>query len=407
MNAREREMKMPEGWGLMLKILVAFGVVTFLTGLYFDSQRAWADWFLASYFLLQLSLAGIFFVALQYVTGAAWSVGIRRIPEAMALLLPVGALGLIATLTLHPAVYPWAATGASAGEGLEGFKRIWLSLPFFRARALFYLIVWFIFAVAIVRTSRRQDLDGDHAHTRRNIRLSAAFLVVLTLTLIPASFDWMMSLEPNWYSTVFAFYDFSGMFLGGLAALIVLAALVERLAPGEFSLTEEHRHDLGKLLFAFSTFWGYLWFCQYMLIWYANIPEETSYYVHRQHGAWGPLFLLNLLLSWALPFLILLQRRYKQSTQMLVTVAVIVLGGRCLDLYLMIFPAAVGPEPVVGLFEVGSWAGAAALYALLFFRVVRKAPLVPLKDPFLMESLNSSHGERSGRASGAPAALHS
>jgi hypothetical protein len=372
---------------LLLALAIAGGAI-FLAGLHFAPERIWPAFLMASYLLLELALAGIFFVAVQYASGAAWSVGIRRIPEAMSLLLPLGALGIIIVLQIHPQIYPWA----SGGEHIEGFKHFWLSLPFFRARALVYLGSWMAFAFAIVRTSRRQDRDGDVSHTRRNVRISAGFLAVLAVTLILASFDWMMSLEPRWSSTIFGFYDFASMFLGGLAVMVLLAAAVEKLSPVNFILTEAGRHDLGKLLFAFSTFWGYIWFCQYMLIWYANISEETSYYLERQRGAWGPLFVLNLLLNWAIPFLTLLPRRAKQSKATLVRIAVVVLAGRCLDLYLMIMPPFVGTGPVTGLWEASMMVGALALFTLMFFSVLRKAPLVPVRDPHLMESLHSTRG---------------
>ncbi len=387
MSAPVSRLKFPEGTGLLLKVLAVAGALAFVVGLYRQPERTWADLLMVSYLLLQISLAGIFFVALQYVAGAAWSVGLRRIPETMALLLPIGAAGMAAILIFHPQVYPWAAPG----EVLAGFKKVWLGLAFFRTRAAVYLVSWLIFVVAIVRTSRRQDADGDVHHTRRNVRLSAGFMVVLALTLIPASFDWMMSLEPHWSSTVFAFYDFAGMFLGGLAALILLAAVVERLAPDKFTLTDPYRHDLGKLLFAFSTFWGYLWFCQYMLIWYANVSDETAFFTRRTQGIWGTLFLLNLILNWAVPFLILLQRRAKETTRVLVAMALVILVGRVLDLYLLIYPAVVGREPVFGPYEFGMIAGGAALFALIFARVASQAPLVPRQDPHFLAQLHASH----------------
>lgn len=395
MSTAIREIRLPAGLKNLLVTAVTAGTVTFVAGVYFAPERIWPDLLMGSYFLLELSLAGIFFVALQYVAGAAWSVGIRRIPEVMATLLPLGAAGLVLILLFHPQLYPWVGGSSSGGEGnerLHGFKQVWLSLPFFRARAAVYLSSWLMFTFAIVRTSRRQDQDGDPSHTRRNVRLSAGFLVVLAVTLILASFDWMMSLEPHWSSTIFGFYDFASLFLGGLAAMILLAESVEKLAPAEFMLTEEIRHDLGKLLFAFSTFWGYIWFCQYMLIWYANIPEETSYFARRLTGGWGPLFLLNLFLNWTVPFLALLPRRSKQTAAMLVRVALVVVAGRCLDLYLMILPPFAGAQPVLGIWEVGLMAGAAALFGILFFRVLRNASLVPLQDPYLVESLHRSHG---------------
>jgi len=386
MSFEEMEFHLPEPTARLLKALAAFGGATFLAGAVLAPRRVWPDLLIASHFLLGLSLAGIFFVALQYVTGAGWSAALRRVPEAMAALLPVGAISLGLALLLRPSLFPW--TLPAGEEGFVGFKRVWLTLPFFLGRSAIYLLSWMLFTFAIVRTSRRQDLDGDFAHTHRNERLSAGFLVVFGITFTLASFDWVMSLEPRWYSTIFGMYNFAGMFLGGLAALIILLVSVQRLAPVHVFVNEGHLHDLGKLLFAFSSFWAYIWFCQYMLIWYAHVPEETAYFVRRLHGFWEPLFLLNFVLNWAVPFLALLPRAIKRSSSLLWKVSAVVLVGRWLDLYLMIAPPFAGPKPVFGIWECGLMAGATGLFGLLFFRALRKAPLVPIQDPYLLESLH-------------------
>jgi hypothetical protein len=258
MNRDEGALKLPDNVVRLLKALVGFGGVGLLVGFFLAPKRVWPDLLMTSYFLLEFSVAGIFFVALHYVTGASWNVALRRIPEAMALVLPVGAAGMAVVLLLHPGLYPWSGVTSLGGEPVEGFKRFWLNRPFFLARSAVYIASWFAFTTAIVKTSRRQDVDGDLSHTRRNACLSAGFLVVFGVTLCLGSFDWIMSLEPRWSSTIFGIYDFAGLFLGGLAALVILVVLVGRLAPTQFIVTEAHLHDLGKLLFAFSTFWAYI-----------------------------------------------------------------------------------------------------------------------------------------------------
>ena len=294
-------------------------------------------------------------------------------------------------ILLRPSLYPWTGASGAGFEALHGFKRVWLNLPFFIGRSAAYLLVWIFIALAIVRTSRRQDEDGNLAHTRRNERLSAVFIVVFGATFWLASYDWIMSLEPHWYSTIFGVYNFAGLFLGGLAAIIVLAVWLERLGALRHILTQNHLHNLGTLLFAFSTFWAYIWFSQYMLIWYANFPEETSHYILRLRGAWEPLFILNLLLNWAIPFLALLPRSSKRSPSVLLKVAVVILLGRWLDLYLMILPRFAGATPVFGVWEIGLMLGAVGTGVLVFFHSLRKAPIIPVKDPYLMESLHP-HG---------------
>lgn len=389
MNAwRHFDVVLPRDVSRMMKVFVALGALTLAAGDLLAPGRIWANFLLVNYYLLGVGLAGLLFVALLYVTTGAWGVALRRVPEAMTAVLPVAAAGLALLFLLRPSLYSWTQVSA---EPVPAFRRFWLSQPFFDLRAGLYLLLWVLFARMMVRASRRQDEDGDLAHTRRNLRRSAIFLVIFGVTFWLASYDWIMSLEPNWSSTIFGIYNFAGLFSSGVAAIIILAVYLERLGPLHGVLTEDHLHDLGKLLFAFSTFWMYIWFSQYMLIWYANIPEETVYFTRRLHGYWQPLFLLNMLLNWAVPFLALLSRPAKRRAGTLVKVAVVVLAGRWLDLYLMILPTYAGPQPVFGAWELGLMLGALGLFVLIFFRAFRQAPVVPVRDPYLEESLHYQH----------------
>ena len=365
------------------RILCAVGAATLVVSAFFAPQRSWANLLLSAYLLLGMGLGATFFVALGHVTGARWSVAFRRVPEAIAGVLPAAAIGLGAIFLLRPSLYPW--TGAVVHAA--GFKGAWLSLPFFYLRAAIYLALWIYLARRIVHASQRQDRDGPASDRSKMIRPSALFLVAFGLTFWLASIDWIMSLEPDWYSTVFGVYNFAGLFTGSLALIILLVIWLGRASVLRDFVTEEHLHDLGKLLFSFTTFWMYIWFCQYMLIWYANIPEETHYYVARLHGFWEPLFLLNILLNWVVPFLVLQPKRTKRSTGTLAKVAIVVLAGRWLDLYLMILPRTFGATPLFGVAEMGAILGVAGLLFLLFCRTLGRAPLVPLNDPFLRESL--------------------
>jgi hypothetical protein len=366
-----------------LRTLVLAGVGTSAVGLAFAPSRVWTALLMAGYLLIGFGLAGVVFVAVQYACGAGWSTSFRRVPEAMAMILPVGAGVMAAAFLGHPSAYVWTTHAPHAG-----FQQFWLLWPFFLARAALYLAVWIGFALAIVRTSRRQDHDGDVRHTRRNVRLSVVFLIVFAVTFWLASFDWVMSIEPDWASTIFGIYNFAGMFSGGLALLVLFALWLRGSGPLHDFVNEEHLHDLGKLLFAFSTFWMYIWFSQYMLIWYANISEETAYYVARLQNAWAPLFLLNMILNWAVPFAALLPRGAKRSPRALGRVAAVVLAGRVIDVYVMIAPPLQGAHPIVGVWELGVLAGAAGALVLVFYRAIRKASPVPLKDPYLEESLH-------------------
>ncbi|MFB3916177.1 MAG: hypothetical protein ACE14M_05580 [Terriglobales bacterium] len=383
MNARDFHFEPPRKVLRRLQVLAGIGAVTFLAGLIFAPQRAWVNLLLVSYYGLGVALGGAVFIAVQYVSGAAWSVALRRVPEAMAAVLPLGGIGLLAVLLFRPSLYSWT----NAAEAMPAFKRFWLDLSFFRGRAVLFLLLWMAVTWLMLRSSRMQDEDGDFRHTRRNIRLSAIFLVVFGVTYSLASYDWIMSLEPHWASTLFGMYNFAGLFVTGTAVLAILLVWLQR-GPMNGIITSHHVHDVGKLVFAFSTFWMYLWFSQYMLIWYANIPEETVYYIRRLHGFWQPLFLLDMVLNWVVPFLALLPRTNKKKPGVLVRVCVTLLVGRWLDLYLMIAPPFAGAKPQIGIWELGLMAGAVGVFALGFLAAVRRAPLVPVRDPHLGESLH-------------------
>ncbi len=287
----------------------------------------WAGVLLVGYYFVGLGLAGLCFLAIHYTTGAKWSVAVRPAAEALASTLPIALALLGVVLVARPQLYEWTRAGFGGAGSELAFKRFWLSRAFFLERAAGYAVIWTMFALALRRQSRW------------SLRLSAAFLIVFSVTFTLATVDWIMSLEPLWYSTIFGVYNFAGLFLSGLAAIVLLALWMERTGPLKGVLNDDHLHDLGKLLFAFSIFWMYIWFSQYMLIWYTNIPEETSYFVARLHGAWLGLFLLNVLLNWIVPFGVLLRRDTKRRRTTLALVAAVVLAGRFLDLGLMIFPS--------------------------------------------------------------------
>jgi len=364
--------------------MIGVGLATAVIGLFFEAERVWLNLLLGSYALVTLGLFGIFLVAIQYATSASWGVVIRRIAEAMSSAVPVGAIGIILILLIHPSTYPWH----SAVE-LTGFKGMWLDLPFLMTRAGFYILIWLVFTYAIIKNSRQQDSDGDEKHYHNNVKLSAIFIILFSITFWLASFDWVMSLEPFWYSTIFGVYNFAGLFAGGLAALIVLIVWLQRQGILEKEITADHLHDLGKLLMGFTVFWWYTWFCQYMLIWYANIPEETVYFIPRLEGTWGVLFLVNMLLNWGVPFLLLLPRKAKRNPVTMVRISLVVLLGRWLDLYLMILPARESSHVSwYILLDAGIIVGVAGLFIFTVLRSFKKVPALPVNDPYLAESLH-------------------
>jgi hypothetical protein len=205
--------------------------------------------------------------------------------------------------------------------------------------------------------------------------------VVFGVTCWLAGMDWLMSLEPNWASTMFAVYNFAGLFLSALAAVIVLVVWLRWQGPLRSAVNENHLRDLGTLLFAFSSFWMYTWYCQYMLIWYVNNPEETSYYRMRNQGYWPIWLFLDLALNWAVPFVVLLFRWAKRNPWLLAMVALLVLVGRWVDLSLMILPTQAAASQLPGLLDAGLLLGTVGVFVLAVVWSLRKAPLVPLQAP--------------------------
>lgn len=369
---------MPDGSRNIAKALVVVGIVGLALGVLLAPETAAVQLLLLGFYGVCLGLAGALFIALQYVTGAAWSVPLRRVPEAMVALLPAGGLLVLVALFAFPSLYPWT----SHDVHLHGeLKQFWLQRPFFLVRAVAYLLLWTFLAFALVRTSRRQDFDPDVRHTIANCRWSALFLVVFGATFWLACYDWLMSREPNWVSTVYGLYNFAGLFTSGLAAITLV---VLWLKPLHEVTTKARRHDLAKLFFGMCVFWLYLWYCQYMLIWFVNIPEETPHYLRRLEGAWATAFTINVALNGVIPFFVLLPRSVKENVKALANVCVIVLIGRWLDLYLMIFPAPHGLRETV--VAASMMLGAAGTYLLVLGRSLGQAALIPRNDPLMNEA---------------------
>jgi hypothetical protein len=353
------------------------GAVAFVAGALGDAPRAFASMLTAGYFLVSLSLGAALFLATNHLGAGGWMAAFKRVPEAIAASLPAGALGVLVVLAGLPVLYPWARGHGSA----------WLSPAPFAARMVIVFGIWLAFVALLRRTSLQQDRSAEVRLTARSVALSAGFLAVFSLTFTIASFDWLMSLEGHWASTIYGLYNMGGALCGGVAAIALVAVLLKR-AGRLPDLTESHLHDLGKLMFAFSTLWAYLWLSQYLLIWYANLSEEIPYYLARTSGGWQFLFWANIVLGWGLPFMMLLTRASKRSEGGIVRAALVLLLARWLDVYLMVAPSSQPVHPGIGLVEAGAALGGVGAFALLVAWHLRRAPLVAAGDPYLRESLH-------------------
>ena len=286
---------------------------------------------LVGFFPLSLSLGAGIFLAIEQVTGARWSAGLRPLASAMTRCYWPAALVLLAAIAFGwKEFYAWIHV-AGGHEHVAHSQQVWLAQGFLLARTAVYLAVW-----------------GGLLGRIRSQASAAFFLVAFGVTVSLAGFDWFMALEPSWASTMFGVYIFAGLFLGALAAVAVGTALLGRDEPG---LAAVEIHDLGKLIFGFSMFWAYIWYCQYMLIWYTNVPEEITYFLRRHVGGWAMLSMTNIGLNWLVPFFVLLPRWTKTDRKVLLRVGLVVLAGHWLDLYIMTMPRFAGASPSFSVWE--------------------------------------------------------
>ncbi len=362
--------------------LLGLGGLAVAIAFFLDPQRAWANILLNNVYFLFLAVSGLVFIAIHYLTSAGWWVGLRRIPEAMTAFIPVGGGLMLLLFFGRHSLYEWTDTETVAHDAVLLGKAAYLNTPFFFARMIGIIAIWSLFAMMLRKRSIEQDRTGGWSAHQNLYRLSALFLPVFAVTLTIASVDWLMSLEPHWFSTIFTFYTFSGLFLNGITFITLATVLLKQRGYLQSFLNDDHLHDLGKLVFAFSSFWAYIWVCQYLLIWYSNIPEETVYYHLRTDMNWGWLFLLNLAMNWAIPFLVLLPRSSKRNPAVLQRVCVLLLIGHWLDLYIMGFPR-VASLRSIGPLEVLITMGYAAGFFLITGRALSQAPLAPRNDPYL------------------------
>jgi len=367
--------------------LALLGGVLLTLGWPLSPQRAVGNVLIGALYLLGMGLGAAMFLAMDNLIEGGWPAIFRRIPEAMSRLIEPAILGIVLVVLAAPMIYPWVHEPPS-GPMTTALKTTWLSLPFFALRAVIYFVIWISLSRALVRETRAQDLDGLVLHTQRNLNRSALLLVLYAVTIWLSGVDWVMSLKPEWFSTMTGVYQFAGLFLSGLAAMTLFVVWMGTAGPLRGVLKADHYHDLGKLLLAFACFWFYIWYSQYLIIWYANMPEETSWYLPQMEGSWGSLFLLNLALNWAIPFFALLPGQAKRNPKVLAWVASTILLGRFVDLYLMIGRPVYQGGAVISFMELGTLLAIVGIAGLVVLRALSHAPLVPLHDPYMGESLH-------------------
>lgn len=361
-------------------------------------RRFMLAYLVAFAFVLSLSLGGLFFVFIQHLTRSGWSVLIRRFADALAASMPVVAVLFIpiavSVLMGHGEIYPCAQAGHGTGHSAHGAgeKSAYLNPAFFIARWAVFLAIWSAMSLFFWRHSIRQDADRDHRHTIKVEKAAGPVAVVFGLTVTMGAFDLLMSLDPHWYSTIFGVYYFTGGVLAALAAMILLVLGLQRFGMLTRAIGQAHYLDLGRLLFAFLFFWGYIAFSQYMLLWYANIPETTGWLRLRgmstaraDINAWSAVAMVLLFGHFLIPFAALMSRHVKAKPVLLGLAAAWMLVMHFVDLAWIVMPQ-LGPDLYLGVAEWGLLLAVSLVYSVGLLWRLRGCSLVPLGDPRLPES---------------------
>ena len=373
-------------------IMIAVGVVAIVMGFMTDKTRTWAALLQNNFYFTAMALAGTFFVAFQYVAQAGWAVGIKRVPEAMGGFLKFGMAGMIVIFLLgHHDLYHWTHAelydkASPEYDHILAGKQGFLNIPFFVIRLVAYAAIWIGFTMMLRKHSLMEDQEGGLEHYKRSVTLSAIFIVLFAVTSSTSAWDFLMSIDAHWFSTLFGWYTFAGLFVSGLA-MMAMFILYLRGRGYMNHITENHFHDVGKFMFAFSIFWTYLWFSQFMLIWYANLPEEVVYYQLRWEQ-FRTLWVANLLINFCAPFLILMTRDAKRQTAILWVGGSVIILGHWLDVFMMVTPGIMGKDWHLGFVELGTMVGYLGLFIWSTLSELSKTTLVPKNHPMLQESLH-------------------
>lgn len=376
-------------------VMIAIGVVAIVMGFMTDKTRIWAVLLQNDFYFTAMALAGTFFIAFNYAAQAGWAVGIKRVPEAMSGFLKYGMVGLILIFIFgHHDLYHWthhtfAELSDPNGEFFDPVlagKLGYLNIPFYLSRLILYGTLWVSFTFVLRRHSLQEDIDGNITHYKRSVTLSAIFLAIFAVSSSMAAWDILMSIDAHWFSTMFGWYTFAGLFVSGLAMMAMFILYLKSKGYMDH-VSESHLHDVGKFMFAFSIFWTYLWFSQFMLIWYANLPEEVVYFQTRWR-LFKTIWVANLLINFCAPFLILMTRDAKRTRQVLMVAGIIILVGHWIDVFVMVMPGTVGANWHIGFIEIGTGIGFLGAFILSTLTELSKAALVPKNHPMLQETLH-------------------
>ena len=373
-------------------LLIAIGAASFIVGLLTDHRLTWAHYLIVNYYFFSLAMGGAFFFVIQKISQSGWSSAFQRIPEAMMSYIPFAALFfLLLCFGLHD-IYQWSHKEAIVLDPVLQHKSAFLNVPFFFARMVIYFVLWIVLIRKLRKLSLEEDLTGREDEKGimslfgKSELYSKILIFILAVTFSLAAFDWMMSIDLHWYSTIFALKNLVAAFLHGVSILTLIVFILHKLGYFPF-LNKFHLHDFARYIFMLSIVWGYFWFAQFMIIWYGNIPEETAYFFVRWQNGWKVLFFLEIGLNWAVPFLVLIPVKTSRNTTAIIFVIILLIIGQYIELFVQVIPGTTGLLKF-GWIAAGLFLGYAGLFALVVATALSKAKIMPVNHPYLEESLN-------------------
>lgn len=396
----------PKRFQTISMALMAFGLLSII-GLWVTSgssddpkeqARFWASLLQNSVFFLLVVNASMFFICITTLAWGGWQMAFRRVPEAISAVVPVigvicGAILLAIVFGDNHTIYHWTDAEHVQHDPILSHKKGFLNKPFFAIATIITIAGWSLLGWKMRQLSRKLDneplatLEERKKYIFNNTVWAALFIVLFSLTVMSSiPWLWLMSIDAHWYSTMYSWYTFASTFVSGMALITLFVVFLKNNDYLEY-VNNEHLHDLGKFMFAFSVFWTYLWFSQFMLIWYANIPEETIYFQPRAHGIYKGIFWLMFIINFIAPLLILMTRDAKRNYGTVALMAVLIIFGHWLDFYQMVFPA-VSPNKVPNIiYDLGIALGFVGLIMFVTAKALTKAPLLARNHPFVKESL--------------------
>jgi hypothetical protein len=369
-------------WQRTSLIVGAAGVLLAVVAFLIDREQFLRSYLFAYLYWTGMALGCLAILLMHHVVGGKWGMLIRRLCEAGARTLPFMALLLIPILLGMTTLYVWARPGAAHDANIQS-KAAYLNVPFFVARAMVYFAIWFLYSNLLSKWSRELDRTHDPRLISKMRAISAPGLVVLTLTTTFAFIDWIMSLEPHWFSTIYGAMFMIGEMLESFAFVIALLIILSKASPLKEHVTPQHTHDLGNMMFAFMVLWAYLSFSQFLIIWAGNLPEEIPWYLSRLRGGWGWVAVTIVMLHFAVPFALLLFRGVKRREDRLFRVCLLMIVIRLVDVYWITEPAFYGQHLRVHWMDFVAPLAVGGLWLAVFFWQLKSRPLVPVGDPRL------------------------